>query len=172
MNTFATIREVKIHCKKVRFYTVTFIDKPRSEFFDFVTNHENRKEIAPEYGDIMEWIQLRIGDRKGAIRDFFRKEDKANALPPYPEIIAMEADMEYSVDLRLYCYRISDHIVFLFNGGIKTTRFAEDCGVVGDHYRNANKLTLAIKSAIDDGHIKLNKEETELFFEPDYKLEI
>ena len=30
-------------------------------------------------------------------------------------------------NLRLYCIVANEHVVFLFNGGIKTAKYADDC---------------------------------------------
>ena len=45
--------------------------------------------------------------------------------------------LESAIDLRLYCHWVNERIVILFNGGIKTTKLAQDCSNVSRHFYNA-----------------------------------
>ena len=49
--------------------------------------------------------------------------------------------LEAAIDLRLYCHWVSENIIILYNGGIKTVRAAQDCPNVSKHFYNAQSWT-------------------------------
>ena len=169
MNTFAHLLEIKSY-RLVKYYTVRFEDEQYNEFAKFVLTHNRKENIATEYNDVMAWIKFYLGERYGALEKYFRHEKKAQALPPSARFL----EINYEVNLRLYCYRISDHVVILFNGGVKTNNIdnARDCPVVGKHFDKANLLCAALDKAFISKEIQLNNDLTELIFEPDFILEI
>lgn len=63
--------------------------------------------------------------------DLFRPERICIALPPKRKYL------DETIDLRLYCHWVSKNVVILFNGGIKTANFAQDCPNVSRHFYNA-----------------------------------
>ena len=169
MNTFALLIEIKSY-RLVKYYTVRFEDEQNNEFAKFVAIHKRDTNIATEFNDIMAWIRDYLGCRYGALEKYFRHEKKAQALPPSARFL----EITYEANLRLYCYRISDHVVILFNGGVKTKTIdnAHDCPVVGTHFDMANLLCAALDKAFISKEIQLNDDLTELIFEPDFRLEI
>jgi len=64
--------------------------------------------------------------------------------------------------LRLYCLYISENIVFLFNGGIKTKDKAQDCKNVKSYFQEAEKFTIAIDKMIKDEQIEFAENLTEI----------
>lgn len=155
---------------KVRYYSVTFDNKDITEFEHFVMEHRYRSDISDEYNDLMAWIRIRLGIQKGAKQEFFRHEGAADALPPPVHWL----DDKYKQNLRLYCYRISDHVVFLFNGGVKTkkSRTAQDCKVIKPHFDSANKIARAIDRAFQSKDICLSEDLKKLIINPNFELEI
>lgn len=75
-------------------------------------------------------------------------------------------------DLRLYCLRVKDSVVVLFNGGIKTRKNAKDCPNVGPHIRQANRITQKINQLFVDKEISWNKDKTDIVFLPDLEFEL
>lgn len=136
MTRFAQIVEAIVF-KKVTYYTIVFedADNGNNEFEDFILRHQGNKEVSIEYLDLLRWLKL-LGEKYSALERYFRPEKKAEALPP-PSRYLKEI---YSNNLRLYCMRINNHIVILFNGGIKTTNKAQNCPNVKWHFETANKL--------------------------------
>jgi hypothetical protein len=169
VNTFAEIKLV-FESPKVRYYSVRFSDKDLTEFGRFVMKHKDLIEIKDEYNDLMSWIKVRLGIQKGAKEGFFRPEGAANALPPPHQWL----DVDYNENLRVYCYRISDHVVFLFNGGVKTkkSRTAQECKVIKPHFDSANKIVRAIDRAFQSKDICLSEDQKELIISPNFELEI
>lgn len=68
----------------------------------------------------------------------------------------------------MYCSRLNDHIVILFNGDRKTTSKAQDCPNVARYFREANKIQKEIDKDIRDGIIQIvgNK----MVFDDDYSI--
>ena len=153
MNIFAKIEHVESY-KKVNYYTVCFEGK-KSEFADFIDKHECEERISDEYDDIISWLE-KLGDEIGADRRYFRHEWKADALPPPKKFI----EIDYTENLRLYCMRVSDSIVILFNGAIKTHGIisAQDCPKVSPFFNMANKLVKKIDELMLDGEVVISED--------------
>lgn len=169
MNTFAVIKEIIVF-SRVRYYSVKFTEDQLTEFEKFITYHSRNVEVAEEYNDLMAWIKVRIGNKDGALEKYFRHEGAANALPPNSQFL----ETEYDNNIRLYCYRISNHVVILFNGGIKSKncRTAQECPVVKQHFDLANKLVKTIDLAFQSQDVRLSDDQKELIIEPDFELEL
>ncbi len=162
MNIFATIvgLEDELKTPLVRYYTVALDEdgEQTNLLAAFILKHRGNEDISEEYNDLLAWIVERMGGMHGAKPKFFRFEGKADALPPPSHFL----DVEYEHNLRLYCMRLSDHVVILFNGGVKTADKAQKCPVVAPHFHMAQKLCKAIQEAIKNKEIALMNEETEL----------
>jgi len=107
------------------FYTVKWEGSETSETDRFFEKYENDDNPYNSYAyELFRLITHSIGDIYGATDDFFdRTKNKALALPPKPKRWIPEIkELGIHFPLRLYCYRISESIVVLFNGGIKNQR--------------------------------------------------
>lgn len=116
----------------------------------------------------MSWLE-QIGDTIGASIDYkiggkslFRHERSAFALPP----------AFVGGKLRLYCHVLNESVAFLFSGGVKTTRRAQDCPNVAKHFQLANVLSDELDRAIKEGEISWNKSYSDIEFDKNYQLEI
>jgi len=174
VNKFVTIEEA-ISFNKVTYYTVKFEDESHNEFQKFIIKNGSDKKIHNEFNDLLSLIK-RLGDKIGAKERYFsRKEKKAEALPPDWKKLSHGERMlhvKYQNNLRLYCMRINDELVFLFNGGVKTPGniTAQECNVVRKYFNMANQLAKAVETAIKDKEIILNGMKLEI--EEDYELMI
>lgn len=126
MNTFAV--EIWYDEGSVcTFYTVRYNDEgsETDKFFDKYTasNHQFEEKARQLFYLIIE----SIGNKYGATDDFFdRSENKAQALPPKPKRKVEEIkEIGAHFPLRLYCYRVTEQIVILFNGGVKDSDSAQ-----------------------------------------------
>ena len=101
-----------------------------------------------------------IGDKYGAAPEQFRDERKAEALPPesFQYFGQDDIDPNNLFGLRLYCLRLSESVVILFNGDLKTAQRVDDCTNCKRHFQLANRITTKIDEAIKEKSIK-----------PDYK---
>jgi len=172
VNNFAEIKPL-FKYRRVAYYSVTINGSQNTLYEDFVSYHEvsNKNKLY----HILKWIQV-IGKRYGAQSRFFRNEafiSDTSALPP----IGKDREPSYVEDfenkannLRLYCLRANEHVVFLFNGDIKTAGKAQDCPNVRKHFLLANKLSKAINDAFINKDIIWIESGTLIDVEPDFKL--
>lgn len=146
------------------FYTVRLEENEETETDKFFLRYE---DAATEFHDsanvLLSLIYDVIGDKYGAIDDFFdRYEDEAQALPPKPKrrILEIEA-IGIHFPLRLYCYRISESIVVLFNGGFKDSRIARE-SEISFEFRQAQIFAIKIKEALREGMILVSDDKRSL----------
>lgn len=173
MTTFARIIPI-VKYDKVSYYSVCVDESENSLFEEFVKHHT--KHNKGKLNHVLEWLK-QIGNKYGAQQHLFRSEAEiadASALPP----IGMKREPTYSEygkikanNLRLYCLRANQHVVFLFDGDIKTTEKAQKCPNVRDYFKKANQLTKAIDNAFRSKDIIWNDDCTEIECEDDFKLQ-
>ena len=178
MNKFAIIKHIASY-DKVEYYSVCLEeDKDTSLFELFIQKHtiENKSKLD----HILQWIKV-IGEKYGAKDFFFRNEAETadtTALPPkgtHREPTYVEFNEETETyentqnNLRLYCFRANEHVVFLFNGDIKTTQKAQNCKNVKKHFKMANILTSVIDKSFGEG-ISWNEDTTDIIVEDDFEL--
>ena len=125
-------------------------ERDRDEFSDF---QFRMKQIERYKGELQKLIYriVSLGEKFGAKQQFFRHERAAEALPS-PDYHYLEVNDvgEEEYGLRLYCLRLSDEVVLLLNGGIKTTKKADDCPNSRKHFKFANRVAKAMNEAIGD----------------------
>lgn len=84
----------------------------------------------------------------GALKVFFRFENAAQAIPPSGTYKVEDIYINYAnFPLRLYCLRISETLVVLFNGGEKTADTAQG-GKTSMAFLEANIFAKRILSAL------------------------
>ncbi|MBQ2176662.1 MAG: hypothetical protein II453_17010 [Alphaproteobacteria bacterium] len=86
---------------------------------------------------------------RGALERFFRIEGKMN-----DRLSALSLD---SRSLRLYCLRISDQILILGNGGVKTTRIYEEDETLSGYVMDLQQFDELLKQAQKNGSITIEK---------------
>ena len=171
MNIFATLQEIKSFTfKKVKYYSVQFEENDVNEFLDFLNRMEDIPDVEDELGILIAWLE-EIGEKHGALEQFFRHEGAAHALPPPAKQMRVH-ELTVKENMRLYCLKANEHVVFLFNGGIKTTIKAQDCPNVSPYFRQANLLAKAIDQLFSDGEIQWNNNFTDITFETDLALKL
>jgi len=107
------------------FYTVRWVDEELSETDKFFVKYENHSTFQRPLQELAKFITKKIGDEMGALEDFFRFVNAAQALPPSGTYKVEDIYIDYgNFPLRLYCLRISETLVVLFNGGEKTANTA------------------------------------------------
>ena len=158
---------------KCVFYSVMIDGEEISEtekFFNKFFNMPTMKNYAME---LASFLTKTIGDKRGAINAFFRDERKAHALPPNSNIDIEEISILDNFPLRLYCLRISESCVVLFNGAEKTSQSAQD-GETSMAFHDANIYAAKILKAFADSDIKLCEKKREIldYFEKNQITEI
>ena len=177
MNIFAHIeRLTEFQFDIVKYFSITLekggIKKDVNEFYDFLNRMEELPEIEEDLSNLLVWIE-EIGNNIGAKKHLFRNESitaDVQAIPPPAKQMAV---YEIPVDnLRLYCLVLNYHVVFLFNGGIKTTNDAKNCPNVGPHIKMANKIVKGIDELLKEKEIKWNKDIRDIEFEKNLEFEL
>lgn len=113
------------------------------------------QDIADAAKLILQFVVHEIAKVHGAKSVFFNRiERKAQALPykagkQFNNVIAV--DHFYSnFPLRLYCYRLTDNIIILYNGGIKTSETAQNSKDLSMKFYEAQHYTSKIEEALMD----------------------
>ena len=139
-------------------YSIQFVSEDESEFEKFYKMFKDDAEYNPDLVRIVAFIN-KIAE-KGAFERFFRPEgilsDSVVALPVV------------SSKLRLYALRLSDKILILGNGGVKSTRTYNEDDVLKGYVMTLQKLDRLLKKNVEDGVITI----TETTIETDKSFEI
>ena len=108
--------------EKSTLYSISFEKDGTTEFEKFVAEFEKNAKFNKDYQRIIAALQAILNI--GALERFFRPEGK---IKDRVAAIPLEGGR-----LRLYCLRISEQIVILGNGGVKSTRtYEEDSRLYG-----------------------------------------
>ncbi|HAY3544949.1 hypothetical protein HZQ28_17535 [Elizabethkingia anophelis] len=172
MSTFAKLKLVASY-KKVRYYSVTLAGSADDEFNDrtLFENffHEHSQCNSEKLKNIVYWLK-EIGDTRGALEEDFRAEKAAHALPP-PKCTVFIGKGKKNNNLRLYCLRANESVVFLFSGDVKTEGKAQNCPNVKGHFELANKLANKINQSFGTD-LSWNDDYTDIDFNEDFIFEI
>ena len=142
----------------VTYYTVRWDEAKENETNKFILRFSNSKSYRPFYQQIAALL-ADMGTRKGARKYYFsRHEDAASALPPRGsfDVNGIEIDF-YENPLRLYCTRLNDKIVVLFNGGLKTAQTAQASEDLARKFREAQHFARTIWEAVQDQTILIDE---------------
>ena len=138
-------------------YTIQFLSENDSEFEKFYNRFKDDVEFNPDLMRIVGFIG-KIADF-GALERFFRPEGKMK-----DNVVALPVVRS---KLRLYCLRLSDKILILGNGGVKTTRTYEGNNELSGYVLTLQNFDKLIKEGVENGTITVteNKIETDNTFE-------
>ncbi len=138
------------------FYTVRVDDSAITETRKFFVKFYNDERLGKSLQTLASLIES-IGDR-GALPKFFRNERIAAALPSYGNIKIGSIEFEFDdFPLRLYCLRLSDNLVILFNGNEKTSQSAQD-GKTSMVFIEANQFAKRIMDALKSEEIMIKND--------------
>ncbi|MFN8291216.1 MAG: hypothetical protein U0U70_13245 [Chitinophagaceae bacterium] len=150
----------KLQYEKVHFHSVRVCidDNPKrdSEFKDFYNRMKLNAKNSSDFQELMVFAE-QIGTIYGAIDRKFKKEDKAERLNQPLKIIEVENEKgNGDYGLRLYCIRIDEHNVILFNGDRKTVSGdIMGCENCKPYFLRANTLATAILNAFASGDFRI-----------------
>lgn len=143
------------------FYSVRLEEEIESETDKFFIKYENDIRFTRPIQELAVFILNKIGNDVGALEDFFRFENTAQALPPSGKYKVGEVSINYgNFPLRLYCLRISDSLVILFNGAEKTAENAQE-GKTSMAFHEANQYAKRILEALQQKEIYITLNERE-----------
>ncbi|MDX2429407.1 MAG: hypothetical protein QNK35_00650 [Bacteroides sp.] len=158
--------------RKVKYYSILIEGSEKTEFEDFLSRMEEESKYEEDVVNLFTWLKL-IGEHEGAKQKFFRPEgtiSDAMALPPRASI--MKSNVLLVNSLRLYCQRLNEHVVILFNGGIKTAAKAQDCPNVSAHFKQANRVAKQINDLFIEKEIIWNDSYSDIHFNKDLTMEL
>lgn len=134
---------------KTTLYSISFENDGTTEFEKFVSEFETNARYNSDYQRIIAALQVIL--ERGALERFFRPEGRMN---DNVQAIPIEGGK-----LRLYCLRISEQIVILGNGGVKSTKsYQEDPKLFG-YVMDLQRFEKILKEHIEKGYISVNEKE-------------
>ncbi len=128
-------------------YSICFNGSDVSEYEDFLMKFKDNSTLNYDFQRILLALE-KIIDR-GALERFFRIEGKMN-----DRVSALAID---SRKLRLYCLRISDQILIVGNGGVKTTRTYQENEQLSGYVMDLQRFDELLKQAQQNGSITIEK---------------
>jgi len=144
---------------RVHFYTVRWDEQEESETDRFLARFLDDETYREELDELVTLIED-IGENRGAVDFLFNRfENRATALPPnFPmEINGLEFSFP-ETRLRLYCLRLSETVVILFNGGIKSAQTAQDSPDLSMKFHEAQQFVRKIEEALREEDLLLDAE--------------
>ena len=135
----------------VTMYTIQFTGEELSEYEKFVQRFKDSAELKRDY-QIIIYALSKIANN-GALERYFRPEGKMN-----DNVCALPLD---SGKLRLYCLRITDKILIIGNGGLKTTQTYEESEELLGYVIDLQKFDSLIKSEVASGSLTISETDIE-----------
>lgn len=134
--------------EKVNFYTLRFLDE-YTETDKFLDKFPEGCDYDEDIDIIVKWIE-QIGER-GALERYFRPESNQG-----DNIWAVPIE---TASLRLYVIRLSDNVVILGNGGLKTTGTYNEDPFLSSCVELLQEVDRYIKSRVQNGQISIYRKE-------------
>ncbi len=144
--TTATLKTIEQN-DNVGLFSICFDGSELSEFEKFLNEFKDNATYNKDFNVILLALSKIID--KGALERFFRNEGKMN-----DNVKALAID---SRKLRLYCLRISDQILILGNGGIKTTRTYEEDSKLSGYVMDLQTFDKVLLNAQKSGKVTIEK---------------
>ena len=134
---------------KTSLYSISFEKDGTTEFEKFVAEFEMNATYNVDYQRIIAALQAIL--RLGALERFFRPEGK---MKDRVAAIPIEGGK-----LRLYCLRISEQIVILGNGGIKTTGSYEEDPKLYGYVMDLQRFEMILNEKMKKGYVSIEEKE-------------
>lgn len=131
----------------VSMFSICFDGNEESEFEKFLNEFKDNATYNKDFNVILLALSKIID--KGALERFFRNEGKMN-----DSVKALAID---SRKLRLYCLRISDQILILGNGGVKTTRTYQENEQLSGYVMDLQTFDKVLIKAQKAGRVTIEK---------------
>lgn len=128
-------------------FTIIFENENQSEFVRFVNKFKDDAIRKNELRIILNQIDVML--QKGIEERRFRPEGKmSNGVAALPV---------YQSGLRLYCLRLSDSVLIVGNGGVKSTRTYQENEDLNGYVISLQKLDSLLKTDIENGIVRVEK---------------
>ncbi|MBO4434273.1 MAG: hypothetical protein J5769_02325 [Bacteroidales bacterium] len=134
---------------KTSLYSISFEMDGTTEFEKFVYEFEMNATYNRDYQRIIAALQSIL--RLGALERFFRPEGKMN-----DSVAAIPIE---GGKLRLYCLRLSEQIVILGNGGIKTCDSYEQDPKLYGYVMDLQRFEKILNESIENGFVSIQEKD-------------
>ena len=131
----------------VGMFYICFDGSEESEFEKFLNEFKDNATYNKDFNVILLALSKIID--KGALERFFRNEGRMR-----DHVKALAID---SRKLRLYCLRISDQVLILGNGGVKTTRTYQENEKLSGYVMDLQTFDKVLVKAQKTGKITIEK---------------
>ena len=131
----------------VGMFSICFDGSEVSEFEKFLNEFKDNATYNKDFNVILLALSKIID--KGALERFFRNEGRMN-----DNVKALSID---SHKLRLYCLRISDQILIIGNGGVKTTRTYQEDSQLSGYVMDLQTFDKVLLKAQKSGRVTIEK---------------
>ena len=128
-------------------FSICFDGGEESEFEKFLNEFKDNATYNKDFNVILLALSKIID--KGALERFFRNEGRMN-----DNVNALAIDAR---KLRLYCLRISDQILILGNGGVKTTRTYQEDSKLSGYVMDLQTFDKVLIKAQKSGKVTIEK---------------
>ncbi|GAF05872.1 hypothetical protein [Saccharicrinis fermentans] len=128
----------------INFYTLRFQGE-ETEVDKFLDQFPEGCKYDEDIDIIIKWMD-KIG-KTGALERYFRPESRAN-----DQIWAIPIETS---NLRLYVIRISEEILIIGNGGVKTTRTYNEDPILSTHVELLQNIDRFIKTRVREGKLAI-----------------
>ena len=128
-------------------FSICFDGGEESEFEKFLNEFKDNETYNKDFNVILLALSKIID--KGALERFFRNEGRMN-----DNVKALAIDAR---KLRLYCLRISDQILILGNGGVKTTRTYQEDSKLSGYVMDLQTFDKVLIKAQKSGKVTIEK---------------
>ena len=135
--------------RKSTLYSISFEKDGTTEFEKFVAEFEKNAKFNKDYQRIIAALQAILNI--GALERFFRPEGK---IKDRVAAIPLEGGR-----LRLYCLRISEQIVILGNGGVKSTRTYEEDSRLYGYVLDLQRFENILDENVAKGYVRIEERE-------------
>ncbi|MGN0310004.1 MAG: hypothetical protein ACI4C3_05395 [Bacteroides sp.] len=142
----ATLKTIEQN-DNVGMFSICFDGNEVSEFEKFLNEFKDNATYNKDFNVILMALSKIID--KGALERFFRNEGRMN-----DNVKALAID---SRKLRLYCLRISDQILILGNGGVKTTRTYQEDAKLSGYVMDLQTFDRVLLKAQQTGRVTIEK---------------
>jgi hypothetical protein len=137
---------------KCTIYTIQFSEEAESEYERFYSKFIEDVQLNK---DLLRIVQLldKIA-AEGALERFFRPEGKMR-----DSVVALPV---LQSKLRLYCLRLSDQILILGNGGLKSSRTYQENDALRGYVLTLQKFEELLKEGQRDGTVTITSKTIEI----------
>ena len=142
----ATVKIIE-QSDKVGLYSICFDGSDLSEYEKFVKRFMNDATLNKDFQLVFRAINRIVAN--GALERYFRPEGKYK-----DNVAALSVDSKI---LRLYCLRISDQILIVGNGGVKTTKTYEEDEELSGYVMDLQKFDELLAKELKTGKIRIEQ---------------